>query len=58
MLLGRCGRPRAFEAPSGVRGEDGMLKILAGYMLLSVLSHAGMLILMMRAPVLEEAFVG
>lgn len=46
------------EAPSGVRGEDGMLKILAGYMLLSVLSHAGMLILMMRAPVLEEAFVG
>lgn len=35
-----------------------MLTILAGYTLLSMISHAGMLILMWRAPVLEEAFFG
>jgi hypothetical protein len=35
-----------------------MLTILAGYTLLSMVSHAGMLILMVRAPVMEEAFIG
>lgn len=34
-----------------------MLTILAGYALLSLVSHAGMLILMMRAPIMEEAYV-